>query len=357
MGLGTFIGSFVVVQLLILVLYSLPTNKALNEKGFVTNVQKMEKSDRSSILLLSLITLTISFLVFNYSSSNDWMIYISAILLMVFVGRKQLKGNNDNISDYLRSHQRFLVDLNMLNDKETNNLINILQGHYSTQKQGVGGFLLLYICAIAYYSYRALNSIFDLMRWLSNPELITYMVESDSKLIPFSVLQIIAAVGIISFGIFVIYSIYRRKRTIKNIVRNYHVLLITVSVISLFMASLIPSILQEEMIYLFFIEVVITVLFAVWGIQFFSNSIRVGFTFGLHNVKCNSHSVEDQNDLEGQIEFQIKNSFSISNQISNVEIEGGKSKTERINREKVKSIYSSAFIGGVYFNIVNLVQC
>ncbi|MFH5835901.1 DUF2569 family protein [Proteiniclasticum sp. C24MP] len=345
MGLGTFIGSFGVVQLLILVLYSLPTNKALNEKGFVTNVQEMEKSDRSSILLLSLITLTISFLVFNYTSSNNLTIYISAILLMVFVGRKQLKGNNDNISDYLRSHQRYFVDISMLDEKETNNLISILQGHYSTQKQGVGGFLLLYICAIAYYSYRALTSIFDLMRWLSNSELITYMVETDSKLIPFSVLQIIAAIGIISFGIYVVYSIYKRKRTIKNIVRNYHILLITVSVVTLFMASLIPSILQEEMIYVIFIEVVITIFFAVWGIQFFSNSIRVGFTFGFNNLKLNRDSVDDQNDLKGQIEFQIKNSISISNQISNAEIEKKKAKRRELIGKRLSQFTAVLLVG------------
>lgn len=344
-GLGTFIGSFGVVQLLILVLYSIPTNKALNEKGFVTNIRKMEQSDKSSVLFLLLPTFIISFLVFSYASSSNWTTYFGAILLMVFLGRKQLKGNDNNISDYLKSHQRYLVNISMLDDKESDDLISILLGHYSTPKQGVGGFLLLYICAIGFYSYRALASIFEVMTWLSNSEQITYIMEKDSKLIPFSVLQVIAAVGIISFGIYVVYSIYKRKRTIRIIIRNYHIVLIAVSVVSLFMASLIPSILQEKMIYLFFIEVIITILFAVWGIQFFSNSIRVGFTFGYNNVEHPSYIVEDHYDLESQIKLQVKNSFSITNQISNVKIEEEKIKRRELIGKRLSQLTAVLIMG------------
>jgi len=278
-GLGVVMGSFGVVQLLILIFYSLPTNRVLKEEGYTTDFNKMMKNDKMSILALGLITLFVSFLVYSFASSSNWAIYVWIILTVVIIGRKQLKGNDNNITDYIKSHQRFLVDINELDDEPMNRFIGILQGQNVKYKSGLGGFLLLYAGAIAFYTYRAVYSIFGSMELLSSPDAIGYIIQIDSKIIPFTIIQLIISIGVVTFGVFVLYSIIKKKKTVKAIVRNYHISLIVVSVATLIMASFIPSTLENENIYRYVIEVVITIIFAVWGIQYFNVSRRIAFAF------------------------------------------------------------------------------
>ena len=118
--IGYVAGSFGVIQLLVILFFSIPTTIKLKKQGAFKGSTPLV-SDLISLCVISMIFFGVSFVFVKFFS--DYQIaYWIGVSFVVLMGLGRIGGNANNVSDYMSNNAKyfkpeFLGDINKQNDK------------------------------------------------------------------------------------------------------------------------------------------------------------------------------------------------------------------------------------------------
>jgi hypothetical protein len=281
--LGIFVGTFGVVQILIVLLYSIPTNRKLHEVGYLADLKGANRADMLTVGVVGTLTLLVSWLVLRYASSSQQNLYFGVILMVIFMGRKQLRGNDNNTSDYLSSHRRFIDFLEIPpGDAGTRQLVAILQVMpVNIDKEGVGGLLLVYLLGVTIFIMRSGFAVLFCAFIFTDTGYRTALSSANNALLLSLIINMIMHGLIVALGIYLFYCIFTKNSRTPQRAKAFHILIVVTSVVSLILLGFTPELLggpgsaQGSLD-----EVIFAVIPAILGTIYFSRSSRVANTFG-----------------------------------------------------------------------------
>jgi hypothetical protein len=105
--IGTFIGSFFVVQPLIIIFFSIPTTIKLRNSGALATNVRLITRDVVSIVVQIGILLLITWIT-KISSHNLLVGYYVGIAIILFFGIGKVFRNKNNVADYVERNIKFL---------------------------------------------------------------------------------------------------------------------------------------------------------------------------------------------------------------------------------------------------------
>jgi hypothetical protein len=282
--LGIIVGTFGLVQILIVLLYAIPTNRKLHKVGFLKDLKAANRSDMLTVVFVGTLSVIVTWLVLKYGTGNQQNLYFGLIVMMIFTGRKQLKANPNNIADYVKSHARYIrfsaEDLDEVSDEDSKLFEAILGGMpLDTGKEGIGGFLLVYLLVVGLFVIRTGNSARIAAGALTNSEFMTGLTSLDSNLGLVLIMNMVMYSLIASVGAYLIYSLVTKSSKTPKIAKVFHIVLVATSIASLLTLGLTPALIPE-MASSYFGEILIAAIPALIGTLYFSRSSRVANTFG-----------------------------------------------------------------------------
>jgi len=110
--LGWIVSSFIILNILIILFFGMPITKKLEEKKLLKE-NNIIKSYRMAIIILSIIYIVISISIFYFLSINILIAFMAGSVFSLFVARKKLGKNKDNINDYINVNKDYFISENI----------------------------------------------------------------------------------------------------------------------------------------------------------------------------------------------------------------------------------------------------
>lgn len=106
--LGGVIGSFGVIQLMIVLFFGIPFTNKLKKLGLITNARTIYKKSIITIAILTIEVGGVSILVYIYASQLSLIFYLIGICITFILGFRQTGTNDNNLQDYFKKNYRLI---------------------------------------------------------------------------------------------------------------------------------------------------------------------------------------------------------------------------------------------------------
>lgn len=110
--LGWIVSSFIILNILIILFFGIPITKKLEEKKLLKE-NNIIKGYRMVMTILSMIYIAISISIFYFLSINTLIAFMAGSVFSLFIARKKLGKNKDNINDYINVNKDYFISENI----------------------------------------------------------------------------------------------------------------------------------------------------------------------------------------------------------------------------------------------------
>lgn len=110
--LGWIVSSFIILNILIILFFGMPITRKLEGKRLLKE-NNIIKNYWIAIIILSIIYIIISISIFYFLSLNTLIAFMAGSIFPLFVARKKLGKNKDNIGDYINCNKDYFILENM----------------------------------------------------------------------------------------------------------------------------------------------------------------------------------------------------------------------------------------------------
>lgn len=107
--IGIVIGSFGIVQMLIIIRVGLPLTVKYARQGIINDPNRIVKMYLGSLIVLGIIVIGIWLLIRNFASQNSYYAFLVGIGMMFLAGLFKSGANKANISDYYESNKAYFI--------------------------------------------------------------------------------------------------------------------------------------------------------------------------------------------------------------------------------------------------------
>jgi len=108
--LGLIIGSFGVIQVLIILFFSIPFTKKISEQGAIFDKNRIiYKRNIITVILWIIIILVSIGLVLLFASSAYFRVFCIGIGCALFLGLGKIGGTETNIKEYFYNYKQFII--------------------------------------------------------------------------------------------------------------------------------------------------------------------------------------------------------------------------------------------------------
>ena len=104
---GYLIGSYGIIQMLIVLRFGLPTVNKIRKAGVVTGIATMRKIYTFTLVLWSTITAIAVILVVLFATQIEEYAFFAAIVLCLLIGFKSTGANTDNMDDFMMMFTKY----------------------------------------------------------------------------------------------------------------------------------------------------------------------------------------------------------------------------------------------------------
>lgn len=115
--LGLIIGSFGIIQILVIVRFSIPLTKELKAHGVIRDGHLVINSNMKTIYIWVVITIVSIVLILNLASNFSFIGFISGILVSIFFGFSGTGYTESNYNEYYANYLD-LIDVEKLNSPD-----------------------------------------------------------------------------------------------------------------------------------------------------------------------------------------------------------------------------------------------
>lgn len=106
--LGVFIGSMGLIQMMMILFFSIPFTRQLHRLGLITNTGIIYKMNMTALAIWTLIIGGVSTLAYLYASHLSFKLYLIGIGVTFLMGMGKTGTNDNNVQDYFIVHHRLI---------------------------------------------------------------------------------------------------------------------------------------------------------------------------------------------------------------------------------------------------------